>query len=248
MPAPFMTQPDRLIVGGRRGREEGLPDVLGLELSAILERRIVYMEMAPGAHVTEQQICDEFHISRSPVREAFRQLEASGLVVRHARRGVRVTPMTEEHLNEIYFCRTPLEALAASCAARNATDDDLAFLGETLGLVSSAMMSKNPKLFFDHNVAFINRIHAATGNKMLSNILTIIEKQALRYRYFAHMTSKRMRENSLKGLSAMYQGIKSRSPAKAKTAATNVMREAHQIIAAALRDHGDIAKWKPPTI
>jgi DNA-binding GntR family transcriptional regulator len=227
-------------------RELVLPDVLGAELSAIIERRIIYLEMAPGSHVTEQEICDEFNISRSPVREAFRQLQASGLVVRHARRGIRVTPMTLEHLDEIYFCRTALEAMAAASAAKNATDEDLAFLSDALKEMSRAMANKQSKAFFDYNVAFINRIHTATGNKMLTNILTIIEKQALRYRYFAHMSSKAMLQNSFKGLTAIYDGIRSRRPAQAKKAAASVMRDAHAIIAAALQEYGDLSRWKPP--
>jgi DNA-binding GntR family transcriptional regulator len=243
----FEPKRSRFFQADTADRESSLPDVLGFELSAIIERRIIYLEMAPGSHVTEQEICDEFNISRSPVREALRQLEVSGLVVRHARRGVRVTPMTRENLDEIYFCRTPLEAMAAASAAKNATADDLAFLSDALQQMSHAMAGKQSKIFFDFNVAFINRIHTATGNRLLTDILMMIEKQALRYRYFAHMTSKAMLENSFNGLSAIYEGVKSRRPAQAKKAAANVMREAHTIIAAALRDSVDISKWKPPT-
>ncbi|GEO16713.1 GntR family transcriptional regulator [Microvirga aerophila] len=232
------TRANRVLSGGQL-----LPDVLGLELSAILERRIVYLELRPGTHLTEQQVCEEFNISRSPVREAFRQLEAIGLVVRHARRGVRVTPMTIEHLEEIYFCRTPLEALAASCAARNADQDDLDFMRDCLEHMKDAMGRGDSKGFFDHNVAFINRLNAATGNKMLMNILSIIEKQALRYRYFAHTSSDVMLETSFAGLNTIYEGLLSRKPGKVKSATSALMKNAQRIISAALREHGDLSRW-----
>ena len=51
------------------------------------------------------------------MREALRLLEASLLVTRKPRYGVRVAPMTLENLNHVYACRAPLEALAASSVA-----------------------------------------------------------------------------------------------------------------------------------
>ncbi|KAA0972178.1 GntR family transcriptional regulator [Aureimonas fodinaquatilis] len=214
-----------------------LPNVLGAELSAIIERRIVYLEIPPGAHLTEQEVCDEFEISRSPVREAFRELEASGLVVRHARRGVRVTPMTEQHLQEIYFCRIPLEGMAAAEAAKLATEEDLERFQDFLKHMTAAMAAKDSKTFFDHNVAFITHIHSITGNRILTDILQIIEKQALRYRYFAHITSHLMLELSQNGLSEVYDGISSRRPGQAKQTTMRIMRDAQHLIAAALREN-----------
>jgi DNA-binding GntR family transcriptional regulator len=217
-----------------RGRSE-LPSVLALELAAIIERRIIYLEIQPDAHLTEQDVCDEFGVSRSPVREAFRQLEASGLVVRLARRGVRVTPMTEEDLAEIYFCRIPLEGRAAAAATKHATQADLDFLQSTLGLMAVAMAEDRPRDFFDRNVEFLNRVHLAAGNKMLLRILTIIEKQALRYRYLAHSSTRQMLDVSYNGLAAMNEGIRSGKANGARKAATSVMKEAELMIADALR-------------
>jgi DNA-binding GntR family transcriptional regulator len=214
-----------------------LPDVLGLELSAIIERRIIYLQLAPGSHITEQEICDEFNVSRSPVREAFRQLEASGLIVRHARRGVRVTPMTEADLDEIYFCRIPLETLAASCAARNRQEPDLAFLNARLDAMTVALKAGDGGAFFGDNVAFINRIHQITGNRMLFSLLSIVEKHAMRYRYFAHTHSRTMLHNSAEGLQGLYESIRDRKAAQAKQRMLALMRKAHQLIAGALREH-----------
>jgi DNA-binding GntR family transcriptional regulator len=218
-----------------------LPDVLGLELSAIIERRIIYLQLAPGSHITEQELCDEFNVSRSPVREAFRQLEASGLIVRHARRGVRVTPMTEEDLNEIYFCRIPLEALAASCAAKNRQDDDLLFLKARLDAMEQALVKADGEAFFGDNVAFINRVHQVTGNRMLSSLLSIVEKHAMRYRYFAHTHSRTMLQNSAEGLHGLYESIRDRKSAQSKQRMLALMRKAHQLIAGVLRDHPSLS-------
>jgi DNA-binding GntR family transcriptional regulator len=218
-----------------RSRSKLLPDVLGGEISALLERRIVYLELMPGAHLTEQGICDELGVSRSPVRESFRQLEAKGLVVRYARRGIRVSPMTEAHLNELYSCKIPLEALAAARAARLATKEDLLVLDQCLQRMSE-LRRGNIRLFFDENVQFLNQMHHSASNKTLLNILSIIETQALRYRYFAHISTKSMVELSLTGLSEIHEAIRSHRPAHAKRVTTRVMTEACTLIARVLRE------------
>lgn len=218
-----------------------LPNVLGLELATIIEQRIIRLEMVPGSHVTEQQICDEFNVSRSPVREAFRELEAIGLVVRHTRRGIRVTPMTHEDLHEVYFCRIPLEALAASVAAKNATEADIAFLVATLGALDRSLDAGDSEQFFHNNVALINRIHLMTGQKLLQNILNMIEKQAMRYRYFAHAYSKSMQATSARRLHEVVDAIRVGDADLAHERTETMMRDAHVMIAAVLDDHPDLA-------
>lgn len=233
------SQPDRLskmTSTPSTAKSIKLPDVLGLELANIMERRIVYLEIGPDTHLTEQEICDEFHVSRSPVREAFRHLEARGLVVRHSRRGIRVTPMTLDHLDEIYFCRIPLEGLAAGYAAQQATEEDLRFMEQKLEIMSKLVLKDELTVFFDQNVAFINRMHAATGNKLLADLLSIIEKQALRYRFFAHAREPEMRQLSCRGYRNIYEAIRSRKSAAAKRAAIEVMKKGRLMIATALQE------------
>ncbi len=222
--------------GGSGRTNLKLPDVLGLELSAILERRIVYLELEPGAHLTEQEISAEFGVSRSPVREALRELEATGLVKRLARRGVRITPMTQRDLEEIYFCRIPLEGLAAGCAAENATDEDVAFLEARLAGMRRAMDEGAPRDFFDRNVAFVDRLHEMTGNDSLKRILAIIEKQTLRYRYFAHVNSGAMLDLTAAGFADILEAVAARRPDRARDAATDVMGRSRQLIAAVLAE------------
>jgi DNA-binding GntR family transcriptional regulator len=153
--------------------------------------------------------------------------------------------MTEEDLAEIYFCRIPLEGMAAAAATNNASQNDLEFLESMLLLMASAIAEDNAREFFDRNVEFLNRVHLAARNKMLLRILTIIEKQALRYRYFAHTSNKQMLDFSYNGLTAIYEGIRSRKGHNAKNAATAVMKEAERIIADSLRQRRVAASGSP---
>jgi DNA-binding GntR family transcriptional regulator len=225
---------------------------LGFELAAAIEQQILYLELKPDAHLTEQEVCDAFGVSRSPVREAFRQLEASGLVVRYQRRGIRVMPMTSTDLDEIHTCRTPLEIIAAAAAAQHATDEDILQMRTAIARMKKAFDDKNIREFFHFNIAFFGAMHRAADNKTLLRILSIIEKQASRYRYLAHIHSEAMLPFVLKGNSEIFAGISSRKPARAGAAARSVMTTARKIIMDVLLKHagvyeGEATVTKKPT-
>ncbi|WP_213738788.1 GntR family transcriptional regulator [Bradyrhizobium sp. dw_411] len=221
-----------------------LPDALGFELAAAIEQQIIYLELKPGAHLIEQDVCDAFGVSRSPVREAFRQLEAGGLVVRYQRRGIRITPMTETDLEELYTCRAPLEAIAAAAAARHATDQDIAEMRDAIDRMKIAFSEKNVRDFFRFNIAFFETMHRAANNKTLLRILSVIERQASRYRYLAHSQSNSMVPFVLRGNNEIFQAISSRMPQQARSAALLVIEEAREIILRALREYAGKAERK----
>jgi DNA-binding GntR family transcriptional regulator len=219
-----------------------LPDALGFELASAIEQQIIYLELKPGAHLIEQEVCDSFGVSRSPVREAFRELEASGLVVRYQRRGVRVMPMTETDYDEIQECRAPLEAIAAAAAAKNASEADIAEMQAAINAMKSAFSEKNVRDFFRFNIAFFEAMHRAAHNKMLLRMLSVIEKQVSRYRYLAHVHSEAMLPFVLKGDTDIFQGISSRKTGQARSATLSVMAQARELIMDVLRKHANDLK------
>jgi DNA-binding GntR family transcriptional regulator len=83
--------------------------------TAILEGRL-----APGQRLVQEQLADEMQVSRTPLREAFRALEAEGLLVSQAYHGVMVAGLSIENLEGVYALRLVCEGLAARLAARRA--------------------------------------------------------------------------------------------------------------------------------
>jgi DNA-binding GntR family transcriptional regulator len=221
-----------------------LPDALGFELAAAIEQQIIYLELQPGAHLIEQDVCDAFGVSRSPVREAFRHLEAGGLVVRYQRRGIRITPMTETDLDELYTCRAPLEAIAAAAAARHATEHDIEEMRNAINRMKVAFDKNNTRDFFRFNIAFFDTMHRAARNATLLRILSVIERQASRYRYLAHSHSNSMLPFVLRGNSEIFKGISARKAQQARSATLAVIEEARHIIMRSLKEYAksDIAK------
>lgn len=115
--------------GDDGGGDGSRPERSAYELirSAIVENRY-----APGQRLIEQRIAEEFGLSRTPVREALRQLEAEGLIVAQKNRGARVRPMSATELVDLYGLRIRLESYAAELAAERATDEEIEALGEAV--------------------------------------------------------------------------------------------------------------------
>jgi DNA-binding GntR family transcriptional regulator len=207
-----------------------LPAMIAPEIARVLSRQITFLKLEPDARLTEEELCAQFGVSRSPVREAFRMLEADGLVIRAARRGVRVAPMSRADLDEVYACRVGLEG------ARAADEDSLAHLTERLTDMQKALDGHDVERFFDRNVAMTQAIHAASGNATLMRIIVGIDKQALRYRYLAHLKTQEMLDLSIEGQREVIAAIAARKPLLARRRAERLIRRAHGVIARSLAE------------
>ncbi|MDQ0455113.1 DNA-binding GntR family transcriptional regulator [Rhizobium paknamense] len=92
-------------------------DTITSRIARSLAERIVRGEMTPGARLAQDHIAEEFDVSQASVREAFRRLEAQGLVVSLPRRGVRVASFDLKQVREVAEMRAALEVLALKHAA-----------------------------------------------------------------------------------------------------------------------------------
>src|SRR5258708_4479328 len=99
------------------------------QIARALAHRIVTGVLAPGAPIRQDRVAEEFRASHVPVREAFRKLEAQGLVVSEPRRGVRVAPLDPATVMEVTEIRAALEVLALRRAVPNITEADLSAAG-----------------------------------------------------------------------------------------------------------------------
>lgn len=213
-----------------------LPSIIGAEVARAVSEEIITLKLQPGSRLTEDEVCGRYGVSRSPVREAFKTLAADGLIIHSARRGVRVTPMGREDLDEVYSCRAALEGLAAAGTARNATAAvDAEFAALIDGLERTIAAGDVPE-FFEHSVAFIAAIHCHCGNQTLMRMLNGIDKQARRYRYLAHTRTHEMLEISLQNYREVSEAIALRSPPLAQRRATRMIKRAHAVIARVLAE------------
>jgi len=93
-----------------------------------IEEWIITGQFLPGEQLKEEEISQRLEISRPPVREALKALEATGLVIRKPRRGVFVPEMTEKDIWEIYTLKATLYEMAIDVAIPTFTKKDVARL------------------------------------------------------------------------------------------------------------------------
>ena len=98
------------------------------DIALVIEEAIVSGELEPGTVLRQEQLSEQFNVSRTPVREALRRLAALGLVSFVPNRGVRVRTISREELHEAFMVRAELEGLATGVATPKFTPEDLAEL------------------------------------------------------------------------------------------------------------------------
>ncbi|MFC7062398.1 GntR family transcriptional regulator [Halobacillus seohaensis] len=89
-----------------------------------IKKAILHGEFPPKMRLTEEFLAKKLQISRTPIREALKQLESEGLTV-SIKRGVRVRDFTKQDIQQIYDLRTLLEGYAAAQAATHRTELDI---------------------------------------------------------------------------------------------------------------------------
>jgi DNA-binding GntR family transcriptional regulator len=211
-----------------------LPSVIAPEIARVLSDRIVFLELLPGTRILEEEVSADFGVSRSPIREVFRMLEADGLVIRVARRGVSVTPMSRRDLDEVYACRVGLEGLAAAEAARHIDADGRKQIKALVAGMKETFATRDVRSFFNYNVAFLRALHTASQNQTLMRIMAGIEKQAMRYRYMAHLQTSEMLSISLEGYKELARAVLDGDAALARRRGEQIMRRGHGVTAKAL--------------
>lgn len=207
-----------------------VPQIYARSLTPILEDAIIYGEIADGARLTEEEICQKMGVSRSPVREALRQLERDGLLEREPRRGVRVSELTVTELDQLYVCRMSLEEMAARLAVRDASNKEIKAISAAHQACVKALHGDDVRAHFRVNVEMSQKLFAASHNLPLIRLLGTIHKQALRYRFLAYSRSRLVRENSVRANENLVQALLQRDEEQAARMARASIEGSHDVI------------------
>lgn len=125
-----------------------------------------------GMRLTELQLADEMGVSRTPIREAIRNLEQEGLVVMIPRRGAYVADVSIHDINEVYEIRTALETLAAGLAAERIEDSEIEEMDKYLIATRTYVSRLDYTKIVEMDTAFHDVIYKASRNKRCMNIIT----------------------------------------------------------------------------
>ena len=157
------------------------------------ELRMLIMtgQIKPGTRMMEIELADSMGVSRTPVREAIRQLEKDGLVTIEPRKGAYASEISPEDMEAMLVVREPLEGLATYLATQTMTDEELADIKQVNDEYESALKSGDKEKMIQADTHFHNLITQASHNRYLISILLDLQEQVLRFRYIYFKSGKR---------------------------------------------------------
>jgi DNA-binding GntR family transcriptional regulator len=154
-------------------------------ISAAVEQQIVEDiiggHIAPGAKLDEQMLATRFNVSRTPVREALRQLLATGLVESIPRRGAVVASFGPERLSQLYEALGELESLCAQLAANRMTAIERKELELALKPLQDAAQG-NRETYLERSDALHDVIHRGCHNPFLIDLVRGYRMRSLPFR------------------------------------------------------------------
>ncbi len=141
------------------------------EIADIVRDRILKGEYEIGAKIKENQIATELRVSRTPIREAFKQLENEGLIDYIPNRGCFAKGFTKQDVDDIYAVREALEQLAVERAVERITEKELEELQSQWELMEFYVKKKDAQKVLELNSTFHDLIYASTRSRFMAQVL-----------------------------------------------------------------------------
>ena len=141
------------------------------QLYEYLSNSIIEGKIKPGEKLIENDLCRQFGISRSPIRECFRVLESEGLITIVPRKGVLIKELTSQDIEEVFPVRASLESLAVKLAIPNIGQKEIGTLQDLIKKMEEALCNRDIRSFLSLNFSFHTILIKASNNKILEKVL-----------------------------------------------------------------------------
>ena len=185
-------------------------------LASIVQQRIgndiAHGALPPGMRLEEEDLARRYEVSRTPVREALRQLSALGIVdIRH-RQGVVVAARSVEHFNNLLEVVADMEASSARYAAQRMTQDERDALRATHDGMRAIIDQAAAARFDKTNSVLHQMIHEGAHNDILFNGIVQMRLRTLPYTRMEFISERRRMEISYMEHNAIVHAILRREP------------------------------------
>jgi DNA-binding GntR family transcriptional regulator len=161
-----------------------------------LRGAIVSGELAPGQRLIERELCEELDVARNTLREAYRQLEAEGLIEITPHKGPTVTLMSDDQARQVYEVREALESYAVRQFTERASDSELAVLKEASVRLSHAITDGTPRDLVETKNGFYDVLFDGAQNEFLHDQARLMYSRLASLRIRSLSYPGRARESS----------------------------------------------------
>ncbi len=183
-----------------------------------LRQEILTGKIAPGERLMEIHLADRLGVSRTPIREAIRELVAEGLVTIVPRKGATVSQITEKSMSDVLEIRSALDALCVELACERITETELDELREECDKFEEIVKTSDNRTIAQADVDFHNRIIKATRNDRLIALMDTLSQPMYRYRY-EYIKDQEGHANIVNEHRQIVESIAARAPQDAAEAA-----------------------------
>lgn len=178
---------------------------------AILEGRLV-----PGRRINEALLAAQWRISRTPIRDALRRLEAEGLVEASAGRGMVVPTLSQADVDELYVLWESLEGMAARLAAERATPAFLVQLNALLKSYGAALKRDDLPQLIQTDAAFHDAVMQMAQNRRLEEASRTARLRLHRI-HAASFTLRGRAGRTFREMATLVAAIRARNPVRAES-------------------------------
>ena len=194
---------------GKEGIFE-LPKTLSQSITQYLEKEIIEGKLSAGTRLLPDELSSRLNVSKSPIREALLCLERDGLILNKARVGFFVSDIKLEDIEEIYPIRAALYGLVINSIIKKGFETDfITSLEQMLEEMKHCVQKDDVKEYFYINVRLYNYILDYCPNRRVSNMLDLLGKQVLRFRFMS-MSNPGYIKRSLEGHMRLINAIKNK--------------------------------------
>lgn len=145
------------------------------KILTVIREAICNGQLKPGEKVVEPELAKQFGISRTPIREAFRQLESEGYLQVVPRKGVVVAELSQRDVKEYFAIKGVLEGYAAQIASQTLTDKELGRLEILAEKLQQSAARSDVNGYFKERNEFHEIFLKAAGNHKLYNMIQQLE-------------------------------------------------------------------------
>lgn len=156
---------------------------------------IISGSMVPGSRVSEPELAERYGISRTPIREAFRQLESEGYLTVIPRKGAVVSSFAQKDVEEFYAIKSILEGYAARRACRNLTEREIDRLESINERLAEMAQQDDVRHFFRVHNDFHDLFIKAADNEKLRDMINGLVTRFQRLRLMSLSLPGRMSQS-----------------------------------------------------